>query len=302
MKAKFKHIADEIPKQQLHVSYVEENSGFYIVLNNGIAQTDGFVNCDKCGYYHEKAFFEHKNCDGKLAWDLESKWNEQQVIRETIILLNQILHEDPLLYYTKSYTIIDENVKKVFELMDADSFEILFNKILRESIYERLRISELKKSIVHLEKETIDSRSRIQQLENKIQLLEGNNSNNRIAQLETAFEAKNPNSELKNDFKDFLETNQQIVTDLIKRCIEGQQIGNVSFDLQKIKRTLNIMIDLINFGTDVETVVHTANRRLNNNTLYNTQLHFNLQYDNNGNYLNLDQDTHKKLLNRFEGV
>jgi hypothetical protein len=186
--------------------------------------------------------------------------------------------------------------------MDADSFEILFNKILRESIYERLRISELKKSIVHLEKETIDSRSRIQQLENKIQLLEGNNSNNRIAQLETAFEAKNPNSELKNDFKDFLETNQQIVTDLIKRCIEGQQIGNVSFDLQKIKRTLNIMIDLINFGTDVETVVHTANRRLNNNTLYNTQLHFNLQYDNNGNYLNLDQDTHKKLLNRFEGV
>jgi hypothetical protein len=324
MKTKFKHIADEIPKQQLHVIYKLDGHG-YFELSGEITQQDGFVKCDGCDFYKEKSqvecidnipkvaekitniddgkiYSKHIGCGGYMKWSLEDKWKEQQIVIETINLLNKIFQEDPLQHH-EDIVINDKNVRRVLALTDADSYETFCDKILRESIYNRLRISDLKNLIVDLDKTASDSRNRILQLEGKIQQIETANvtNNDRIYQLE--MKDKSINEALGADFKDYLERNQAIVTDLIKRIIEGQQIGNISHDLTKVKRTLNIMIDLINFGTDMETIVHTANRRLNSN-LYNgtTQLHFNLQYNNDGTYMNLDPDTHKRLLNRFESV
>ena len=84
-----------------------------------------------------------------------------------------------------------------------------------------------------------------------------------------------------------------------------KNVTDEQFDLEKMKRTLNIMMELFERGLDFDAILLKAKTNIDQNMSneYNTSIpiaNYNLDYNNNGTYLG--NGLSRRIFERFQDI
>jgi len=266
-------------------------------LENKIKKTDGKVFCVKCSFQVEK---NQENipercpeCRSELKWDLMEQWEEQSSIISKFNILELYLgnclpkdKELKTLYDFKFFS-------SALDLLNDKQKEIVFNYLIRKSAQTRLELEEIKLLVKNIFELLKDISKEIGEIRNK----------------PTGIEP------FKKELKDEVENSclylNSHITEKVQEEIKIQKEEtfrdsdkfNKDLEFEKIKKTLNIMMDLFQYGLDLPVILMKAKVDLDNQfTIGNLSLNNELNMDNDGNYINSTnlKNHADQLFNRFD--
>ena len=302
----------------------------HLNLKNIITQDDGNIVCVKCNERkfskkeqneNEKKLKDGKeveeeknpnyctNCGTKLEWDLKEKFDKQEKIKADYRILEDCLE-------------VDEQTGHITYPQLFQEIDIAFN-LLNEK--QKLLVNEwLTKKSMHLSNVLRILSKKHKDLEAKFLEYAKNNEKEKETLLKTFNELKNdPLENYKADLDKHIESEVSNLENNLKSTIdihiqnklqelsnsdsyEMNNIINENYDIQKIKRTLNIMMELFEKGMDFEAILLKAKTdfEINKNSYsLMTNSNYSLQHSNENIYLSDGIDSSKNgLFTKFNDV
>ena len=305
---KYRYINDG-KKELIELSFNDDlNLKLKLNLKETPLKEEEKIFCRKCNAYKRWSLEEEQikcsDCRTGIEWSLQgSYWNDKDT-HIKFKALEKILSTD----FRRNISKEDfEKFTPSLDLLTESQKEIVINYLIRNSILLRIELQKSNENInsVLFKLSTIDKS--INDISSKI--------NNGIEPIKS--ELKKEVESLKDKFKNEVllevkeELKENLESDVSNNFIEKNKLNldnylNDNFDIEKIKRTLNIMMELFSKGMDFHGILLRAKVNLDTN-IHNSNLMLNSNYelsnDNNGDYMSDNiENCANSIFKKFEGV
>lgn len=329
---KFSFISKEGKKDLVDLDISDGVLTLKLNLETDIKHSDGYDVCScnkKKRSPEDETGYECGQCNASSKWNLEDEYNKQQKTIKNFGLLKRLLsssyeEEDLVIDYTQINNLFDD-------LLTEKQKRQLNIWLIRKTLFLNLKLNHVTNNLSKLEKEFEDFKNdfttlkiETTALKNDTSLKINNLEKNKTDPLEVHFNkfdekvnqsieetkekiSKDTETIIKEKFEELVNLSN---CDEYGNSIESENIFNKAvdenYDIQKIKRTLNIIMELFKEGMDFEGILLKAKVDLKNNnfnSVINTNANYNLSNDNEGNYFSDNIEGAKDaIFQRFNDV